>query len=180
MRPIDSAAAILICLMAGGCRFGERFEAREVPPELTMEGVRFWIDRGGLTQARGRAEQLTLRRDTTDLAAQTVTMLLSGAEGEVLITAATVSGVISERRFSASGGIAAERGDDRAVTDTATFEPPQPGGSSAGLVHGHDPVAVTGPGYRLDGSHGFTLDPSSGQIVLGGGARLLSGLPVAR
>jgi hypothetical protein len=180
MRSIPTAALLLIGLSTPACRAYGPAEARQVMPELTMEGVHFWIDRGGSTRARGVADRITYRRDTTAAAASTMSLTMSGAEGEVRLTAPTASGVVGERRFEASGGLVAERGADRAVTESASYEPAPSGVAGAGKVHGSDPVTVTGPGYQLDGRHGFSLDPTSGLIVLGGGARLVTGLPVKK
>ena len=144
-----------------------------------MEGVHFRIDRGAMTRARGEADRVTYRRDTTAVATDAVSLIMAGAEGQVRLTAPTASGMVAERRFEASGGIVAERGADRAVTATASYLPGPAGVRDAGRVRGTDPVTVSGPGYQLDG-RGFTLDPTTGQIVLGGGARLVSGLPVSR
>ena len=142
MRSIRTAAALVIFLTSSGCRLGEQTEVRQVPPELTMEGVQFWIDRGGSTRARGHADRVTLRRDTTEVAAERVTLLMPGAEGqevrgaegEVRLAAPAVTGVVSERRFVASGGVTVERDEDRAETATATYEPP--------------PAATKGAGYQ--------------------------------
>lgn len=139
-----------------------------------MEGVRFSIERGGLNRARGEADRLTYRRDTTALAAEGLSLFMTVPDGEVRLTAPRGAGVVSDRRFDVAGGIKVNRGADMATTESATYEAPQVG---AGLVSGTEPVTVTGPGYRLTG-RGFKLYPAVGDLVLGGGARLLAGLPV--
>lgn len=143
-------------------------------PELTMDGVRFSIERGGVSRAWGEADRLTYRRDTTAVAAQGLSLTMTGAEGEVRVTAPRGAGIAADRRFDVEGGIRATRGADSATTASARWEAPQRG---AGLVTGHDPVTVTGPGYRLTG-RGFKLDPAAGEILILGGARLVAGLPV--
>jgi lipopolysaccharide export system protein LptC len=174
MRSIPFLAAGLISVLAAGCRPGRPGEARELVPELTMEGVRFAIERGGETRARGEAERLTYRRDTTAVAATGLTLVMTGPDGEVRITAPRGSGVGSERHFEVEGGIQATRGGDVVSTAAARFEAPQRG---AGLVTGTDPVTVTGPGYRLTG-RAFRLLPATGEIFFLNGARLVAGLPV--
>lgn len=169
MRSIHLLAPIVICALAAGCRPGRPAEARQVVPELAMEGVRFSIERAGVSRAWGEAERLTYRRDTTAVAATGLTLIMSGPDGEVRVTAPRGTGVAAERRFEVEGGIQATRGADAATTASATYE--------AGLVTGSEPVTVNGPGYRLTGK-GFRLVPSSQEIVLGNGARLLAGLPV--
>jgi lipopolysaccharide export system protein LptC len=174
MRSFRLLAAVLTCLLAAACRPGRSGEAREVVPELTMEGVRFSVERGGEGRAWGEAERLTYRRDTTAVVATGLTLVMTGPDGEVRITAPRGSGVGSERHFEVEGGIQATRGSDVATTAAARFESSQRGD---GLVTGSDPVTVSGPGYRLTGK-GFRLLPSTGEIVLLNGARLLAGLPV--
>ena len=174
MRSIRSPAALLVCLLVGGCRPGRTGEARQLVPELTMEGVRFSIERGGQSRARGEADRLTYRRDTTAVAAEGLTLLMTGPDGEVRLTAPQGAGVAADRRFDVSGGIHLTRGADVASTASASYESPQVG---AGVVTGTEPITVNGPGYRLTG-RGFRLFPASGEMVLGGGARLLAGLPV--
>jgi len=145
-----------------------------VVPELTMEGVRFSIERGGQSHAWGEADRLTYRRDTTALAAEGLSLTMSGPEGEVRVTAPRGVGIAADRRFDVEGGIQATRGADSASTASARYEATERG---PGLVSGSQPVTVTGPGYSLAG-RGFRLDPVSGQIILLGGAHLVAGLPV--
>lgn len=174
MRPIRLLAPVVICILAGGCRPGRPGEARQVVPELTMEGVRFSIERSGVSRAWGEAERLTYRRDTTAVAATGLILVMTGPDGEVRVTAPRGTGVAADRRFEVEGGIEATRGADRATTASASYQaaPGEPA-----LVTGAEPVSVSGPGYRLTGK-GFRLLPASGEMVLGNGARLVAGLPV--
>lgn len=176
MRSIRLLAPAVICLLTAGCRPGRPAEARQLVPELTMEGVRFAIERGGVSRAWGEAERLTYRRDTTAVAATGLTLIMSGPDGEVRVTAPRGTGVAAERRFDVEGGIQASRGADVASTASAHYEAPP---HEPGLVTGAEPVTVVGPGYRLEGK-AFRLLPASGEIVLGHGARLVTGLPVTR
>jgi len=174
MQSLQFLTAVLICALAAGCMPGRTGEAREVVPELTMDGVRFAIERSGQSRAWGRAERLTYRRDTTALAATGLTLVMTGPDGEVRITAPRGAGMANERRFDVDGGIQATRGTDVATTASAHFETPQTG---VAVVTGAEPIAVAGPGYRLSGK-GFRLLPAAAEIVLVDGARLVAGLPV--
>ena len=174
MRSLRLLAPVVIFVLAAGCRPGRPAEARQLVPELTMEGVRFTIERSGVSRAWGEAERLTYRRDTTAVAATGLTLVMSGPDGEVRVTAPRGTGVAADRRFEVEGGIQASRGADVATTASARYESPQHG---PGLVTGTEPVTVTGPGYRLDGK-GFRLLPATGEMVLVNGARLVAGLPV--
>ena len=169
-----------VCLVLGavlstGCWSSHAGEGSALAPEVTLERVRFQIDRGGVSRATGQAGRVTFRRDTTEVAANDLDLVLSGAEGPVRLQAPEAYGVTSSRQYRAVGGVTAQRGTDVAVTRTASYDAQarQP----LGLVRGDDPVRVTGQGYQLDGQH-FTLDPATGEIILGGGAKLLTGLPV--
>ena len=143
-------------------------------PELTMEGVRFTVERGGVSRAWGEADRLTYRRDTTAVAAEGLSMVMAGPDGEVRVTAPRGTGVATDRHFEVEGGIQATRGADVATTASATYEAPL---SGPGLVTGREPITVVGPGYRLTGKS-FKLHPATGEIVLSGGSRVLAGLPV--
>lgn len=171
--------ALVACGLTAGCGFGGPRVARELVPEVNMEGVQFFVDRGGVAQAWGEAQRLTYRRDTTAVSATGLVLRMAQADGLVEVTAPTGSGLASERHLQVSGGIVATRGADRATTEAAGCAPGLGKRFGQGLIQGSDPVTVAGPGYRLTGT-GFTLDPSSGEIVIGGGARLVTGLPVER
>ncbi len=82
MRTARILAPILLVAMAAGCRPGRTGEARQLVPELTMEGVRFSIERGGVSRAWCEVERLTYRRDTTAVAAEGLTLVMAGPDGE--------------------------------------------------------------------------------------------------
>ncbi len=173
-------ASVAWILTAAGCRPARPAEARELVPALIMEGVRFRVDRQGESRATGEADRVTFRRDTTDVTASGLGMLLADpGQGPIRIVAPSGAGSTAERRFDVSGGIVAERGSDRATTAAARWE--QVAGPGTGdapavaAIRGDDPVLVEGPGYRLTGT-GFRLDPARHEITLGHGARLVAGL----
>ncbi len=139
-------------------------------PELKLEGVRFRVYRGGDLRAFGDAGTVTLRRDSTEIAAQRIEVVLPRPGADVRVAAPAGGGVMSAHRFSASGGVTVSFGAGVARTESARFEP----GGVGGLVRGDDPVAVEGRGYRLTGT-GFDLDAATGEISVRGRARLVAG-----
>lgn len=166
-------ATFLLLILASGCRPDRPGTGRQVVPELTLDGVQFRVDRGGVTTATGRAELLTYRRDTTDVAATDLVMELPTASGPVRVTAPAGSGRLGVRRFRVTGGIRATRGADVAITPSASFGP---GADGQLRVHGDEPVSIDGPGYRLTGT-GFDIDPNTGDLAIRGNPRLVTGLP---
>jgi lipopolysaccharide export system protein LptC len=150
-------------------------EAEAVSPELKLEGVRFRVYRGSELRAFGEAAKVSLRRDSTDLTAADVEAVLPRSAPPVHITAPAGEGVLAARTFSVSGGVTAARGEDVARTERARYLP----GPDGGRVIGDDPVVLEGRSYRLAGK-GFTLTPSDGAIVIGGGARLVAGAGAGR
>jgi hypothetical protein len=165
-------ATVLFLILATGCRPDRSGEARQVIPQLTMDGVQFQVDRGGVTTTTGTAEQLTFRRDTTDVSAVTLSMDLAGETGPIRITAPAGAGQLRLRHFRVSGGIRASRAGDVATTASASIDPGPDGRMG---ITGEEPVVVVGPGYRLTGT-GFDIDPGSGALTLRGRPHLDSGL----
>jgi hypothetical protein len=76
----------LVALAAGGCQAAGRGdkvqEVQEVPPGISFEGLRFRAYRGSALAASGEADRAAFRRDTTDLEAQDIRVLLPGNQGE--------------------------------------------------------------------------------------------------
>jgi lipopolysaccharide export system protein LptC len=138
-----------------------------VAPELKLEGVRFRVWRGADLRVQGEAVQVTLRRDSTEVAAHDISAFLPRAE-PVHLTAREGTGVLQAQAFEAHGGVTMTRGQDVARTDHARYEPLPDGGAT---VKGDAPVQLDGPAYRLTGQ-GFTLDPETGDLQLGGPSRL--------
>jgi len=164
---------LVFLILATGCRPPGPGAARRVVPEVTMDGVKFQVDRRGVTTASGEAERLTYRRDTTDVAVRGLVMDLVTAGGPVRITAPAGSGHLGSRLFRVTGGIRATRGSDVAVTPTATSRP-DPDGQVG--IHGDEAVQLDGPGYRLTGT-GFDIAPASGEVAIHGRPHLVTGLP---
>lgn len=155
-----------------GCGPAKPTEGQGLVPELKLEGVRFRVYRDDALSSFGEAASVSFRRDSTELGARDVLATLPRDPAPVRITAPTASGVASARTFGATGGVTVSRGDDVARTDRARYAPVP--GDSGGLVTGDRPVVVEGKGYRLQGA-GFTLDPTRGEIVVTGDARLVAG-----
>lgn len=168
-------AAFLGLLTLAGTGCGSAVPRGEPPvaPELKLDGIRFRIYRGDSLRAYGTADAASLRRDSSELRASGLEAVLPRYPEPVHISAPTGEGTLASRVFLASGGVVVSRGDDAARTERARFQPAQDGEDD--LVLGDDPVTVAGRGYQLTGK-GFTLDPTAGTIVVGGGARLLAGL----
>ncbi len=160
-----------------GCRPAKPAEGQGVVPELKLEGVKFRVYRDDDLRAFGDAVAVTFRRDSTDLAARDVVAILPRSPQPVRIEAPVGTGVVRAREFSATGGVTVTRGGDVARTERARYAPSPD--HRGGLVTGDRPVVVEGPAYRLDGA-GFTLDPASGEMAIGGGARLVAGVRGAR
>jgi lipopolysaccharide export system protein LptC len=171
MNRMAFALLSLAALAASGCRAPKTSEAQAVVPELKLEGVRFRVYRGEALRAFGLSDSAALRRDSSEVRAEQLDATLPRGAEPLRITAPVGEGSLLSRVFDVSGGIVAARGDDVARTASARYEPV----GADGVVRGADPVAVEGPGYRLEG-RGFTLDPAAGTIVMGGGARLVAGL----
>jgi hypothetical protein len=165
-------ATVVVLFLAAGCRPVRPGEARQVAPELTMDGVQFQVDRGGVLKASGEAERLTYRRDTTDVAALALAMDLLTATGPVHVTAPSGSGHLAGKTFRVSGGLRATRGADVATTASATT---RPGPDGAIRIEGDEAIQLAGPGYRLTGT-GFDIDPASGELTLRGRPHLVTGL----
>ncbi len=145
-------------------------------PELKLEGVRFRVYRGSEERAFGEAGTVLLRRDSTDVAARDLAVVLPRGKSRLRIAAPAGEGVLSSQLFSASGGVTIASGDDVARTYRARYEP---GGHGGGIVRGDDAVVVEGRGYRLTGV-GFVLDPSSDEMSVRGPAQLVAGTGSAR
>lgn len=170
IQAVGSLALAALLVVTFACRPGKPGEAREVVPELKLEGVRFRVYRGDTLRAFGEAGTASLRRDSSELVARELVATLPAAPAPVRVTAPQGGGNVASRELSAQGGVAVSRGDDVARTERARFEPTAGGG----VVRGDDPIVVQGRGYRLEGT-GFTLEPATGVITVRGGARLLAG-----
>jgi lipopolysaccharide export system protein LptC len=176
MRTAFLFSALIWIVSAAACRPSSAPEAREVAPELKLQGVEFRIWRGPDLHASGKASSVALRRDSTEIWARDVAVSLPRPEGTpVQVSAPAGEGTLQARTFSARGGVTVVRGGDVTRTERARYEP----GPGGGTVRGDDPVVVEGRGYRLEGT-GFTLDPASGDMDVGGPARLLAGLREGR
>ena len=136
-------------------------------PELKLERVRFRVWRGDVLQARGEARQVTLRRDSGQLAAEDVRVELPSRGRPVVVTAPTAQGLLGSQRYTVEGGVEVTRGEERAVTERAAWAP---GPSGQGPVTGEDPVTLERGDLRLEGV-GFTFDPRTGDLQIGGPVR---------
>jgi len=162
-------------LSLGGCGARQSQEVQEVPPGITFEGFRFRAYRGAGLAASGEAARASFRRDSTDLAAETISVRLPGRPGEqdTVVTAAAADGNLRARELEAMGGVAATRGPVVATTERVRWE------GAKRLIEGDAPVALRGPGYALDGP-GFVLDPDAATVRITGRGTLRAGRGVGR
>src|SRR5512138_2355332 len=74
-------------LAAPGCRASRPGEAREVGPELKLEGVQFRVYRGADLRALGDAATVSLRRDSSEVRATGIAVELPRPGEPVRISA---------------------------------------------------------------------------------------------
>lgn len=156
-------------LIGTACQPSRPGESQDVAPELKLERVKFRVWRGADLRVTGEAATVSLRRDSSELRATDVAAVLPRDPEPVHVTAPVGQGVLEEQRFQASGGVVLRRGDQRALTESARYDP-APGGGA--IVRGDQPVVLLGPTYRMDGT-GFTLDPATGEVDVHGPAKLI-------
>ena len=162
--------ALWMALACTGCRQSSQGSSEDLVPGLKLEGVQFRVYRGSALRASGTASRADYRRATDELLARNLTTdLVAPSGGDARLTAAEGQGKLKERTFTASGGIVLERADATARTASATYVAGPPP-----LIRGVEPVTVDGTGkaaWKLTGK-GFTADPRSGDLTVGGGVRL--------
>ena len=159
---LPCAASILLL---ASCQGPEAGSAR--PPEMRLEGVRFLAYRGPDLALRGEAAQVRYLRQTSEFEARdAVVVLPRPGVPDLRIAAPVVQGDVAARTYHASGGVTAARGPEEARTASARWS------GADGQVRGDEPVAMRGPGWRLDGSS-FTLDPATGDADVRGAVRMV-------
>lgn len=174
MRMVALLAGAIGASVLPGCGPAKPVEAREVVPELKLEGVQFRVWRGADLRVKGEARVATLRRDTTELRATDLVAVQPRDDGPVVIHAPRGQGFLRSRVFTAEGGVTVQHGADVGRTPSARYV--QDGG---GRVTGEEALVVEGRGYRLQGT-GFLLDPATGDLHVHGQPRLVAGLPEVR
>jgi hypothetical protein len=134
-----------------------------------MEGVQFRAWRGADLAASGTADRVVYRRSSGGVEASgvAVTVPRPGLP-DLAVSAPAMTGDLGARTWKARGGVVLTRGDATARTPTARWA------EADGMVRGDEPVEVTGPGYRLAGP-AFTADPTTGNLEIRGGVRLVAG-----
>jgi hypothetical protein len=135
-----------------------------VEPALKLERVRFRVWRNDALRVQGEAREVTLLRDTGQLAATDLRAEMPSQGEPVVLTAPRAHGLVSTQEYLAEGGVVVTHGSERAVTERARW---QPVGGGQGIVRGDDPVQAERQGTRLSGV-GFTFDPRSGALEIGG------------
>ncbi len=168
---MHTRAAIGLLLVSSsswaGCGAATPGGAQPAPPEIRFADVAFMVYQEGNLTAAGKAASVTYRRDTGDLAAETVVVTFTGTDaGETpRLFAPRARGNARARSFFAEGGLRLEHGSDVATTEEARYDP------GDRMVHGDRPTVLQGPGWTLEGP-GFLLDPATRRLDLGEGVRL--------
>jgi len=142
-----------------------------VTPEVKFEELAFRAWRGAELEVSGTARSATWERGSAGVSAEHVVALFppsQGGRGAATVTAARMVGSFRSHDFAASGGLVARQDGERIETPSGRYT------SRDGTLSGEEPVAVFGKGYQLAGK-GFTLDPASRRLTIGGGARLVVG-----
>ena len=167
------AAAVLAAAGLGGCQAKQSRLGKEddVPPQLTFDDLRYRVYRGPLLTAEGTATHASMRRDTSELTAEQVTVRFppAGDNAEARITAARGAGNLRQRNFWATGGVRFEQADQVALTDEARYD------ATSGLVRGEKPIEVHGGSSLTVRGPGFTLDPRQQRLGIQGGAAITAG-----
>lgn len=133
-------------------------------PELKLERVRFRVWNGEALRARGDAQSITIRRDTNLAVASDLRAEMPARDKPVFLTAPRAQGDLSTQVFTAEGGVTVTHAGERATTERARYEP---GPTGQGFVSGQDPVVLVRKGLRTAGT-GFTFEPQTGELQLGG------------
>ena len=165
------SAAVLAAAGLGGCQVKQPLGKEDVPPQLTFQELRYRVYQGSLLTAEGTAARASLRRDTSDLAAEQVTVRFppAGENAEARIAAAKADGNLKLRTFRATGGVRAEQADQIALTEAARYD------AASGLIRGDRPIEVHGGSSLTVRGPGFTLDPRQQRLVIQGGASITAG-----
>jgi hypothetical protein len=135
-----------------------------------FENLEFHVYRGPELTAHGEAMHASFRRDTSGLSGDRVAVRFpaTAARASARITAASGSGNVRERQFTATGGIRAEQAGQVATTSEARYS------AADGLVRGDQPVEIRDSRLTVRGP-GFTLDPKDQSLHLAGGASVVAG-----
>lgn len=163
-------AIVLGSLLAAACGGPAPGPSVRFVPEVTFQGVDFWVFRAESMTSNGTASRVAYRRDTGDFEAAELQVRLPSTPTRpaARILAPRGQGSTRSKDLLASGGVRLESRNDVALTEEARYD------GADGLVHGEMPVVLSGPDYRLDGPR-FVLDPNRQVIVIPGGVHLVAG-----
>jgi hypothetical protein len=140
-----------------------------VPPSIELASAEVFDYQGGELRAHGFADTVFYRRDTGDAKAAAGRVEFASRRqsrdgriaGATWIEAPTAEGNPLAQSVDASGGVTlSSESADRGKTDRASYR------GQEGRAFGKSPVALWGPGYRLEGP-GFTLDTLHDRLDLG-------------
>ena len=169
MRALTSIGLLLLSSgLAAACRDSGNTTADGTAPAIRLSGVHFRVYQDGRLTADGEAASVSYRRDSGDVAAETVEVAFPAGEAPApLLSAPRARGNVRTRDLLAEGGLRLVRGLEVATTEEARYDPDDR------LVHGTWPVSVRGPGWTLEGP-GFLLDPATSRLQIAGGVRLVA------
>ncbi len=138
-------------------------------PEVKFEDLSFRVWRGADLEVSGTARSAAWLRGSAGVSAQKVVALFPPSEGrpESTVVAEHMTGSLRSHEFFATGGLVASQAGERIVTSSGRYS------RRDGLLRGDEDVTVFGHAYRLAG-RGFTLDPVTHHLTIGGGAHLVT------
>jgi LPS export ABC transporter protein LptC len=135
------------------------------PPDLTFHEVTLEEFKNGRLTHRGTASNLQYVRDNGHITGEDAEMLpLSGTMSGGTLTASFASGSTKTGQMQLSDGVhwTASSGDEADTSSCAVDLPGQ-------VAVGHDPVSLTGSGYRVDANAFESHFAHSGELLLSGG-----------
>jgi hypothetical protein len=164
MRPVNRARVALGVLAFAGCRPAHR-TLEDLPPEVTLHGVRMTSFRGDEVSATGRAAMLTYERHNSDFVANEASMRFPDKDqkSETRLQAPIVRGNLGAKQADGSGGVTIRSTDGmQGMTPSAHLD------GAAMVATGHEPIHLSRAGSQVD-AHDFVFRFREGAYDFGGG-----------
>jgi hypothetical protein len=149
-----------------GCRPAHR-TLEDLPPEVSLHGVRMTCFRGSEVSATGRAASLTYQRHNSDFVSTEALMRFPDHEhkGETQLRAPVVSGNLGAKQADGSGGVTLRSSDGlQGSTPSAHLD------GAAMVASGNQPVHLSRAGSQVD-AHDFVFRFRDDAYDFGGGVR---------
>jgi hypothetical protein len=143
---VHRALLALGVLACAGCRPAHR-TLEDLPPEVTLYGVRMTYFRGDEISATGQAAELTFERHSSDFVSSDASMRFpdKDGKGETRLWAPVVRGNLSARQADGSGGVSMRSSDGlQGHTPTAHLD------GMTMVATGHEPVHLSRGGSQVD------------------------------